>query len=118
MVAAGPRSLQCLAQSLLDAVCQLARSSTSQPSQFSPSRSVRRRRRRQTMLRKLYSAAVDSSVATEDRSVQVSSAQGLVVSSDLTPVPNPEGSSLHMVADAVPCALSPIFTTCAVLEPC
>jgi len=110
MVVADLRSLQGLAQTLLDGVTQLARSATSQPSQSSLSRSVRRRRRRQSMLRKLYSAAeVDSSpLASEDMSVQVSLAQGLVVSSaDLTPSPIPEGSTLHVGADAAPCAVSP-----------
>ena len=61
------------------------------------------------MLRKLYSAAVDSSpLAHEDTSVQVSLAEGLEVpSADLIPSPIPTGSTSHVVADAVPCILPP-----------
>ena len=87
MVVADLLSLQCLAQTLLDGVKQLACSSTAQPSQLPHCRSVRGRRRRQSTLCKLNSASgVDSSsVAYEGKSVQVSSAQGLEVSPmDLT----------------------------------
>ena len=61
MVVADVRSLHALAQALLHGVILLASSSTTQSSQFPPSRSVGRRRRKQATLRKLYSASVDSS---------------------------------------------------------
>ena len=98
MVVADLSSLQALAQALLDSVILLASRSTIQPSQLPPSRSVRRRRRMQATLRKLYSASgVDGSpVAHQDTLPQVSSVQGCAVSSaDVTPSPIPTGSVLQ-----------------------
>ena len=96
MVVADLLSLQTLAQTLLDAVTLQASGSTMQPSQLLHSRSVRRRRRRQATLRKLYSASVvaSSSMACEDSSAPVSSAHDCVVTSDVTS-PIPTGLTLQ-----------------------
>ena len=77
MVVADVRSLQVLAQTLLDGLALLAPFPTTQPSQLPPSRSARRCRRRQATLRKLYSATVLDRVPTE-----------------VTPSPTPTGQAL------------------------
>ena len=75
MVGADFRALQCLAQSLLEAVNQLAKGhSLLPPPQVAPSSSRCRRLRRQAILRKFYVASMvkGSSFAHEDKAVQVS----------------------------------------------
>ncbi len=73
MVVADLRALQCLAQTLLEAVNQLASGSVPlPPPQFTLSSSMSRRRRRQATLRKLFAASVrDRTSASEDKALQV-----------------------------------------------
>ena len=95
MLVADVRSLQALAQALLDGSSLLASNTTSLPSQIPPTRSVRRHRRRQVILRKSYKASlVDSCAqANEGASAPVSLAHGSVFLCDRTPTPIPTGST-------------------------
>ena len=78
MVVADVRSLQVLAQTLLDGLALFAPCPTTQPLQLPPSRSARRRRRRQATLRKLYSATVVDRVPTEVTPSPIPTVQPLI----------------------------------------
>ena len=82
MVGADFRALQCLAQTLLEAVNQLAKGPSLRPTpQVALSSSRCRRLRRQAILRKFYVASMvkGNSFSHEDKAVQVSLSSGLLV---------------------------------------
>ena len=82
MVVADVLSSQKLSQALLDGVNLLAAGSTTQPSLVPPSCSVRRRRRRQATLRRLFSANVEDSSLAQ-------------VGSPVPPFPSPTDSTVQ-----------------------
>ena len=96
MVVADVVSLQKFAQTLLDGVKLLASGTTAQPSPTPPSRSLRRRKRRQAMMRSLFCAKSGAtSSAQVDLPVSSYVASGCVVAPDATPAPIPSGSVLQ-----------------------
>ena len=87
MVVADVHSLQILTQSLVDGINLLASGFIAQPSLVLPSLAVRRHRRRQATMRRLYCANMED--------CSVASAHSCAVLPDASPSPIPTGSDVQ-----------------------